>query len=280
MSGKQFGRVLLNTYWWLMALPANLPAWLADWRNRKYYPRVSEEDLVRARKSDTVFICGTGSSVLDIAPREWEGIAKHDILSFRDFPRQYFVKADYHVTGEVDDVDEYATVINENPLYDSTLFLVQEGFMATMGNRLIGCQKLRKGAPVFRYRRRSRGILAPFSRSFSDDVVHGFGSVVGMVNIAYLLGWKRIVLVGIDLYDHRYFYMPPNQTRSVEKAGLTFESPFTQGERIVDQIGMWRDRMQSEGVEVYAYNPRSLLTSRLPIFEWSSLVQNSFLKGE
>ena len=63
-----------------------------------------------------------------------------------------------------------------------------------------------------------------FSRSIDSGVVHGYGSIISVVNIAYLMGWKNIVLVGIDLYDHRYFYVPDNETRSVEKRGLTFKA--------------------------------------------------------
>lgn len=264
-------RWMLDVYWRLRALPDDYPAWRADRDNRNLYHSLSEDDLRTARKSDTVFVCGTGYSILDISPEEWGRIGQHDVLSFRDFPKQNFVKADFHVTGEIDDVDEYAKAINDNPLYDETLFLVQEGIKAVMGNRLLGWQKLRKGRKIFRYRRRGRGMMIPFSRSFADGVVHGFGSIVGVVNIAYLLGWRNIVLVGIDLYDHRYFFMPPDKTRDVEKSGLTYASAFTQGRQIVDQIGMWSDLLQADGVHVYAYNPRSLLTDRLPVFEWSAL---------
>jgi len=264
-------RWILDVYWRLRALPDDYPAWRADRENRNLYRSLSEDDLRAARKSDTVFVCGTGYSVLDISPEEWGRIGQHDVLSFRDFPKQNFVKADFHVTGEIDDVDEYAKAINDNPLYDETLFLVQEGIKAVMGNRLLGWRKLREGRNIFRYRRRGRGMMIPFSRSFADGVVHGFGSIVGVVNIAYLLGWKHIVLVGIDLYDHRYFFMQPDKTRDVEKSGLTYASAFTQGRQIVDQIGMWRDLLQAEGVHVYAYNPRSLLTDRLPVFDLSVL---------
>lgn len=277
MASPVFTAIALARWWvlyvyrHLRALPYNYPAWRADCENRNLYPRLSEEDLRTSRKSDTVFVCGTGYSVLSITPEEWGRIGQHDVLSFRDFPKQNFVKADFHVTGEIDDVDQYAQAINDNPLYDETFFLVQEGISACMGNRLLGWRKLSEGRKIFRYRRLGRAMMIPFSRSFSDGVVHGFGSIVGMVNIAYLLGWKHIVLVGIDLYDHRYFFMPPDKTREVEKSGLTYASPFTQGKQIVDQIGMWRDLMQAEGVHIYAYNPRSLLTDRIPIFDWSVL---------
>lgn len=233
-----------------MAPPGQFSEWLADRRNRHNYPVLSEADLRLARKSDTGFICGTGASILSIAPGEWARMAPHDIFSFRDFPRQTFVKADYHVTGEIDDADIYAAAINNNPRYDKTLFMVQEGFTAHMGNRLLGRLKLRKGTPVFRYRRRGRGQSIPYSKSFSEGVVHGHGS-----------------LVGIDLYDHRYFYMPPDQTREVEKKGLTYASAFPSGSSIVDQIGDWADTMRAEGVYLYVHNPKSRLVERLPVFD-------------
>jgi len=264
---RTLGRYCLEAYWRTMAAPGQFSEWWADRRNRHNYSVLTEVDLRRARKSDTVFICGTGASILSITPGEWEQMAQHDILSFRDFPRQTFVKADYHVTGEIDDADIYAAAINTNPRYDQTLFMVQEGFTARMGNRLIGRLKLRKGAPVFRYRRRGRGQSIPFSRSFAEGVVHGHGSVVGMVNIAYLLGWKRIVLAGIDLYDHRYFYMPPGETREVEKSGLTYESAFPAGSNIANQIGDWADAMRTEGVRLLVHNPKSKLAERLPVLD-------------
>lgn len=266
---RTMGRYVFEAYWRIRALPEQLSEWCADRRNRHRYAALTEADLRRSRKSDTVFICGTGSSILSIATDEWSRMAEHDILSFRDFPRQTFVRADYHVTGEIDDADVYAAAINGNPRYEHTRFLVQEGLQAHMGNRLIGRLKLRPGVPVFRYRRRGRGQSIPFSRSFSDGVVHGHGSVVGMVNIAYLLGWKRIVLVGIDLYDHRYFYMPPDETREVEKSGLTSSDAFIMAAAIVDHIGAWAEAMRREGIRVVAYNPRSLLTERIPVFQWS-----------
>jgi hypothetical protein len=111
--------------------------------------------------------------------------------------------------------------------------------------------------------------MVPPSESFADGVVHGGGSVVSAVNIALLLGWKRIVLVGVDLYDHRYFYMPADQTRAAEKTGVTHETPFANGDHIVDQLGWWDQLMRARGIRLYAYNPRSLLTRHLPVFRWN-----------
>jgi hypothetical protein len=273
-------RAAIQSLWYVKALPRVSRAWLVDRLNRRAYRKLSEAHLRNARRSDTVFICGTGSSLHDIAPDEWARIAEHDIFSFRDFPRQRNVRADFHMTGEVDVLEEYAAAINNNPLYSATLFLVQEGLQAWMGNRLIGEGHLKADAPVYRYRRRARGKMVPPSESFAEGIVHGGGSVVSAVNIALILGWKRIVLVGVDLYDHRYFYMPPDQTRIAEKAGVTHDTPFANGDHIVAQLGMWDAAMRPRGVRLFAYNPRSLLIRHLPVFRWEEGDRRPATAGE
>ncbi len=144
-------RAGLQAYWYVAGLPRVTRAWIRDRINRGAYRRLTAADLRAARRSDTVFICGTGSSLHDITPHEWARIGEHDVFSFRDFPRQHNVRADFHMTGEVDVLEDYADAINENPLYINTLFMVQEGLQAWMGNRLIGERYLKADAPVFRY---------------------------------------------------------------------------------------------------------------------------------
>jgi hypothetical protein len=265
---RRFG---LGIFWQIVLLPSSLRAWISDRKARQFYGTVTEADLLGARKSDTVFVCGTGLSIASITSDEWERIGKHDVLSFRCFPKQSFVNVGFHVTGEIDDVDEYAKDINSNPLYDQALFLVQGGLRAHMGNRLIGGKKLRIGAPLFRFKRKARGVMAPLSKHFSDGVVHGFGSVCKAINVAYILGWKRIVLVGIDLYDHRHFYHPPDKLRDVEKAGIALDDPYTTSTGIVELVGMWNEHLLKEGRGIFVYNPKSLLAARVPVFDWTSL---------
>jgi hypothetical protein len=173
------------------------------------------------------------------------------------------------MTGEIDDVEEYAKDINHNYLYDNTIFVVQEGIYARMGNRLIGEKLLRRGARVFRFQRTSRGVIAQLSRRFSDGVVHGYGSICSAINLAYLIGWKRIVLVGVDLYDHRHFYHPPDCLREVEKPGIVLDDPYVTSRGIVELVGLWGKDLKGEGRELLVYNPISLLSQCIPVFKWS-----------
>jgi len=254
--------------WWCQAAPRCAAAVIRNARGRSSYVELSEAALRATRTSDTVFIFGSGASLKDIDADEWRAIGERaNTISFREFPRQSFVRADYQVTGEVDHLDAYASRLRENPLYARTVFVVQGGWPAFNGNNLIGRRLLTKGARVFRYRRTARGRYAPPSRTFSDGLVHGFGSIVGVVNFAYLMGFRTIVIAGVDLYDKRYFWLPADEMRSYEKPGVTISSRFVGADGMVSMLGRWRAQFEQEGVGLFVYNPRSLLASTLPVYQ-------------
>ncbi len=254
--------------WWVQAAPRCATAYAANLRGRGRYRQLDVSELVATRTSDTVFIFGSGRSLLDITHEQWQAISSANTISLREFPRQSFVRADYHVTGEVDDLDEYARRLRDNPLYANTVFVVQEGWRAWMGNRLIGNGLLQPGARVFRYRRVARGRYAPPSRPFSRGLVHGHGTIVGVVNFAWLMGWKTIVLAGVDLYDKGYFWLGPGETRTYEKPGVTSRTRFTGADGIVSMLGRWRELFTVDGVQLMVLNPRSLLANVLPVYEF------------
>lgn len=241
-------------------------AWLRDRRGRRAYRLLSESELRAARRSDTAFVFGSGRSLVDITPSEWTRIAEHDTISLREFPRQSWVRADYHVTGEVDDLDEYARRLRENPLYADTIFVVMGGFAAHMGNELVGRRLLTPGARVFRFRRRSRWRYAPPSRR-PRRLVHGPNSIFDAVNLAYALGHRRIVVSGADYYNKEYFWLAAGEARAYEP-GIDATAPWPQADRVVDMMGRWGDLMAAEGVELVVYDRRSRLAERLPVFAW------------
>ena len=241
---------------------------MSDRVGRRRYTELTVDALLATRTSDTVFIFGSGRSILDITPEQWRAIAAANTISLREFPRQSFVRADYHITGEVDDLQAYARRLRENPRYEHTVFVVQEGWSASNGNRLVGRGLLRSGARVFRYRRTARGRYAPPSSSFADGLVHGHGTIIGVVNFAVLMGWRTIVLAGVDLYDKGYFWLSQGETRSYEKPGLTSDSRFTSGSDIVRMLGAWRAVLAPDGVNLMVLNPRSLVADVLPVYRF------------
>ena len=243
-------------------------AWLRDRRGRRRYRMLSEDEVQALRTSDTAFVFGSGRSLLDLSDAEWERIAGFNTISLREFPRQHWVRADFHLTGEVDFLDEYARRLRENPLYAETVFVVMGGLYAHMGNELIARGLLRPGARVFRFSRASRWRYAPPSKT-PRRLVHGPNSIFDATNFAYALGYRRIVLAGADYYNKEYFWLPPGQSRPYE-AGIDATAPWSQASTVIEMMGRWHDELAADGVELSVYNPRSLLTERLPVFTWDS----------
>jgi hypothetical protein len=239
--------------------------WLLDRVGRRWYRQLTEEELRAAKASDTVFVFGSGRSLLDITEAEWHAIGRVDTISLREFPRQEWIRATYHLSSEVDFVDDYARRIRENPLYADTVFVVQGGFRAEAGNELVGRHLLPRGARVFRFRRTSRSAYAPPSRT-PTILVHGYNSIIDATNLAVAIGYRRVVLAGADYYNKEYFWLPEGKTRTYEKPGIEANSLFTGHEPIIAMLGAWSELLAREGIELSVFNPRSLLARRLPVF--------------
>ncbi len=252
-------------------------AWLRSLVGRRQYRLVSEDAVRQTRRSDTVFVFGSGASLNELSAGEWAHIAEHDTLGFNWWVHQRFVRTDYHLIRGIPDSDtdqdvwrpqlqQYFDLLRGNPCFASTVYLVHSGFTAINGNRALGYGYLPAGSRVFLWRSSAR--VGPPSRSFADGLVHGQSTIQESINFAYLLGWKRIVLAGVDLYDRRYFWLPSDETRSVdERRGASASDVHVQATMgLVETIGHWREWLSGAGTGLEVYNPRSLLVDVLPVY--------------
>ena len=266
---------------------ALLDAWLRDRlvRGRRY--RVITDDEVRAeRRSERVYVFGSGASLNAMSDEEWSAIAEHDVFGFNAFYRQRWVRTDFHllrggVYGELrwrPHGHEVQELIAGNPHYANTIFLLQDGYLGHWANVVVGRGLLPRRARIFRYRTMPGPGLP--STSLADGVRHAPGTLADCVNLAFLLGWREIVLVGVDLYDSRYFWLPPDKTLGYDKANanvVPMDVNTVRGNRaddlhntatagVVEQMAAWREALADHGVSLFVYNPRSLLADALPVF--------------
>jgi hypothetical protein len=260
---------------YIRALP-----WLREHWSRSRYLVLDEDTLKTTKRSHTAFVFGCGFSLNEISTAEWTQIAEHDTIGFNYFSRQRWVRTDYHLVGEVaaqDDLDrlswvpaieEYARLLRDNPFYERTIIGLQAGWYAYQSNRLASSRGLPSGTRVFRYKRIARGLYHPPSRSLSEGLVHGAGSLIGCVNFAYAMGWRRIVIAGVDLYDTRYFWLPSDQGRSdmQQVHGIGPAEPHPTAPTVIPYLQRWRELMERDGVSLMVYNPRSLLADVLPVY--------------
>jgi hypothetical protein len=236
--------------------------------NRRAYRRLSEAELLATRRSEIVFIMGSGRSVLEIPDDEWDRIAAQQTIAFGSFHRRSLVRVDYHMINEISDSEAYGRSIAENPLYDGTIFVVQGGWLAHRGNEIVGRRWLPAGRPVFRYKRVARWRYAVPSESFSRGIVHGFNSSIDAANLALLMGWKTIVFVGVDLFDRQYIFLPPGESTSGAEQALEM---FIGADHLVDMLGRWRPIVEARGSRLLVHNESSLLAQTLDVFSWDDV---------
>lgn len=276
-------------------------AWTARWNalfidaavrerlHRHRYQVLSEADLIGSRRSDTVFVFGSGYSLNDITPGEWDRIAAYDTFGFTGFIAQRWVRTDYHlIRGGVEVsltwrpfAEDFCRTLNENPHFTRTILILQGEYRAVFANQILGYGLVRPGTRIFRYRT-ARGEGLP-SLAFAGGIRHGAGTLCDAVNAAVCMGWRRIVLTGVDLYDSRYFWLKPDETLQFDEAtGLTRPGQInarggspnhphnTTRNGIVEALGDWRTYLERErGCSLEVYNPRSLLAPVMPVFQWS-----------
>jgi hypothetical protein len=258
-----------------------VPPWLAALRGARSYRLLDEEELRATRRSDTVFVFGSGWSLNEISDVEWRAIERCDTFGFNWFVHQRFVRCDYHLIREIPDDDrdaavwraqlaQYFDLLRTNPLFADTVYLVHGGFRAINGNRTIGYGYLPPGSRVFRWRSNKLADLP--TTSFRRGLTHGHSTLQECVNFAFLLGWRRIVLTGVDLYDRRYFWLPRDETRSIDvrRGASSAEEHARAASGMVESLGRWRGWLGERGVELSVHNPLSLLAGRLPVWQGTS----------
>ena len=252
---------------------------------RRRYDAMSEQQLIATKRSDTVFIFGSGASLNDITAAEWAHIAGHDTFGFTAFIYQRWVRVGYHlIRGGIEGslvwrayAEDFCNSLNSNPYFDNTILIMQGEYFAMFANQLLGYRLIRPRTRIFRYQT-ARG-EGPPTRSFAEGIRHNAGTLCDSVNVASCMGWKHIVLAGVDLYDARYYWLPPDKTYGVDAAGLMTpvdvnhrgnrfdEVHNTARNGVVLTMGAWRDHLEREqGISLSVFNPRSLLADVMPVY--------------
>ena len=265
-----------------------LNAWIRQRINRRHYRALDESALLATRKSDTVFLFAPGYSLNDIPASEWDFFQQHDILGFSGFLYQKWVRVDYYLIRSWVEFREgtvkwrastldFAKTLKENPRFQTTTYILQGEYLAQFCNSLIGYKLLSIGSSIYRYW--TNRIVDEPTHSLKDGLRHNSGTLSDVVNFAYCMGWKHIVLVGVDLYDTRYFWLQPDETHSVdEKTGTLVASKHSaRGQRydqphstvnkgVIDMMGQWHSLFKQNGVHMSVYNPKSLLAQVMPTY--------------
>jgi hypothetical protein len=280
----RYNPLALRNRIWFWFIEAD--TYLRDRMNRRHYHIITPDEFRQRRTTPVIFIFGSGASLRDIPAEEWARIDRYETIGWRLFALQAYVHADFLLVREVGQVahmlntraqkrdsEALANWIRQNDRLRETIIIVQAGWKAVAGNRFLGGRFAPSEHTYMRFRngRRQSGALP--AETFAEGITHGQGTLTDAMNIAYLGGWKHIVLIGVDLYNSAYFNVAPEAPNpdwvyadsGPEQPHLTAQSG------IVETVGAWAQWMSERGVQVSVYNPKSLLAEVIPVFRWDMI---------
>jgi hypothetical protein len=256
---------------------------------KKRYRILPEDELLKTRTSDKAFVFGSGYSLHQISDDQWRHFEKHNTIGFSGFIHQKWVRVDYElirgwveIKGDIfgwrNYTGEFADTLRNNPFFDNAILIMQGDYKARFCNRLLGYDYIREGQRIYRYKT-VRHLGLP-TKSLQEGLRHGRATLCDAVNFAFCMGYKEIVLVGVDLYDCRYFWVSPDKTERFDKNTCTFveDAVNTRGLRfneqhntvingLIEEMNEWNKFLKKHGVKMSVYNPRSLLRRVLPLYD-------------
>ena len=253
-----------------------------------YYRLISEGDVRALTSSPRAFVFGSGHSLNELTGDDWRHMSDHTTIGFNAFIYQDWVAVDFHlvrgwgVGAELATLEDlvrgYGSQVARNRRYSDTVFVCQDDHTALFAHALLGYRGLPRGARVFPYYT-NRASQLP-SGAMSEGLVHATGTLCDAVNFASCLGFKEIVLVGVDLYDSRYFWVDGDKTVATDYATgeLVVGETSYRGQRVADPhstvtngivelMGTWYQHLRGAGTELFVHNRRSLLADVMPIYD-------------
>ncbi|MBF0267976.1 MAG: hypothetical protein HQL44_05250 [Alphaproteobacteria bacterium] len=263
------------------------PKWQAQWMRlysrvllhlaQHRYSRLTQAQLLSRKTSDSIFIFGSGLSIESLSPEEWEAFSRHNTMGFNWFAFNQRVRIDYHLVRETVAFNNishmwrvvryYGELIAENICYSNCVLIYQDELRGFASARLLASGALREGMAVFPYHTKSRGKSEPPSKSFSEGLVHGASTLIDSINFASIMGYRHIVLVGVDLYDSRYFFAQDgDKSTECQRGNSADDKHHSTRNEIIPFLESWGRHLANQGQRLSVYNPRSLLAEVLPTY--------------
>jgi hypothetical protein len=170
------------------------------------------------RKTDTVIFYGTGHSINDITREDWNILKQYDSMSLNWFMYHDFIVPRFYYRGENSGTvfgRKWKKLFNEKRgMYKNTTFLtkkqkhldlknvgVKQAYVLNFHNTFSKTMMKRLG-PEKAYKKCLKGFkIIPNKLYF-----FGRSTVCPLLVLLYQMGYKEIILYGIDLNDRRYFW--------------------------------------------------------------------------
>ncbi|KAB2814331.1 hypothetical protein [Phaeocystidibacter luteus] len=236
-------------------------------------------------KGDTCFILGSGASVNDLDKSEWEMISSNFSIGFNfsflmeHVPDLYFIELAKDDRGLASKLIERKETYQNVPvaikgLISSSKLDWAKDKIKTL-TREVGAKVIMESAlPSTSEAALRKGLHQLYNRGKverdMDVLVQSKASISMMIDIAARLGYRKVVLLGIDLQGP-YFYEETNEdVETGQESGTLLIQRESASEMSIAQILKIQSEFlqENKGVTVYAGSVKSLLREFMPIFSF------------
>jgi hypothetical protein len=262
---------------------------------------ITQEQIREKKQSDTIVIYGCSWSINDLSDEEKEKLSLFDSIGFNYFckskiPTTFYILREQSIrdsgyTDErkrdfVHDLNRYnrkTTLLCTDMINSGHIWKGKRGWINDVGvfrNDGIVLKEFYfeddywKKFPKTGTPRGGLKVTPHKMDTFCDDmysknafknVLYFSCTISNAIHFAVSMGYTRILFVGVDLYDHRYFWLPQDVLREqTKRKGRGIDTKHKTCKFTTNCVKHLNER----DVDLYVYNKKSLLAEHIKVWEW------------
>ena len=252
--------------------------WKEAMQRRDIKP-LSELDLTKHKHSDTCYILGSGPSIGVLGPKDWAAVARADSVGFNYWVNHAFVPTIYGTEAAERGLFPTDLIIQLKKRlafdYADVPVIIKDGSgLANLGsftpemrkNFYLSVEFLIAGNHLGDYERSLQnlfymGFFAP--RTIISIIPKRRSSAVYHLCLAIMRGYKKIVLLGVDLNNGEHFYA----TTEEQRGGEYYPEDPKYGVPVSQILGAVVEIVAKPmGIKVFAGSSMSKMAKVLPVW--------------
>jgi len=188
--------------------------------NSKNYSNITLDGLRSAKCSNTIILLGSAPSINSITTEQWQHIKNFDSVGFNFWYLNDFVPTYYYdePPKSRDMLDLHKKMIaQKGQKYDGVIYFIFDWFIKVGWHPRYSDKIFPKGIKILKLpqpiRKKIHKEITIQSHHFNDvsnkignKLINYRASISIILNLAYQMKYKNIILTGIDLNSNKYFY--------------------------------------------------------------------------
>ena len=182
----------------------------------KGFRTVTKDSMLNYKKSNRLYVLGSGPSINDIDQLQWKAIDKHDSLALNWFLAHPFVPTYYHMELMAENADVFKECylaksdrFKKKPMILNSRKLPQNASpddYSYIENLYLSISKAYGGGNISHLQEALNYIY--FKRDYEKEnlLLRTSGSLMIAISFGVLMGYDEIVLAGVDLDTRDYFF--------------------------------------------------------------------------